>query len=251
MTEADWLNDKNYIPHVVNWLYEQFGERKLRLFTAACCRRVWHLLGDEGSRRAVEFAEQMAERGKGGRRGRPAASADALAAAREAGKRRRETETGTDSVAYLEASARECAAGAALWVVANRANHAACHTAQSAAFAAAYAACQPTPAPTPFPPERHRLIDSEELWQRRLLRELYGNPFRPVAPDPAWLVRGDGAAAKVARAIYDERAFERAPILADALEDAGCADEAILSHLRGGGPHCRGCWAVDLVLGVA
>ena len=51
--------------------------------------------------------------------------------------------------------------------------------------------------------------------------------------------------------IYQERAFERLPILADALEEAGCDDPDILSHLRGPGPHVRGCWALDLVLGKA
>jgi hypothetical protein len=50
-------------------------------------------------------------------------------------------------------------------------------------------------------------------------------------------------------AIYDERAFDRLPVLADALEDAGCADADLLGHLRGPGPHVRGCWAVDLILG--
>ena len=53
------------------------------------------------------------------------------------------------------------------------------------------------------------------------------------------------------RSIYDDRAFDRLPILADALEDAGCADAAILSHCRGPGEHVRGCWVVDLLLGKA
>jgi hypothetical protein len=53
----------------------------------------------------------------------------------------------------------------------------------------------------------------------------------------------------LAQGIYDERAFERLPILADALEDAGCTDAAILVHCRGPGPHVRGCWVVDLILG--
>ena len=67
--------------------------------------------------------------------------------------------------------------------------------------------------------------------------------------DPALLTRNDHAVFHVAQAIYEERDFARMPILADALEDAGCADEAILEHCRGPGPHVRGCWVVDLILG--
>jgi hypothetical protein len=59
----------------------------------------------------------------------------------------------------------------------------------------------------------------------------------------------DGAVVKLAESIYTERAFDRLPILADALEDAGCTDAAVLDHCRGPGPHVRGCWVVDLVLG--
>jgi hypothetical protein len=55
--------------------------------------------------------------------------------------------------------------------------------------------------------------------------------------------------ARLARGIYDDRAFDRLPILADALEDAGCHDTAILDHCRQPGPHVRGCWVVDLLLG--
>ena len=54
---------------------------------------------------------------------------------------------------------------------------------------------------------------------------------------------------KLARTIYDDRRFDLLPILADALEEAGCGDAEILAHCRGPGPHVRGCWAVDLVLG--
>ena len=76
--------------------------------------------------------------------------------------------------------------------------------------------------------------------------DIFGNPFRPVTADPRWLT---STAVALARAIYDERAFDRLPILADALEEAGCDNADVLAHCRGDGPHVRGCWAVDLVLG--
>jgi hypothetical protein len=76
------------------------------------------------------------------------------------------------------------------------------------------------------------------------------NPFRS-APSlaPAILTWDGGTVPKLAAAIYDERAFDRLPVLADALEDAGCTDAGILGHCRSGGGHVRGCWVVDLVLG--
>jgi hypothetical protein len=82
-----------------------------------------------------------------------------------------------------------------------------------------------------------------------LFREIFGNPFRPVSLPPSWLAWNDGTIPKLARALYDERAFDRLPILADALEETGCTDAAILGHCRGPGPHVRGCWALDLLLG--
>jgi hypothetical protein len=72
---------------------------------------------------------------------------------------------------------------------------------------------------------------------------------RPFTADPSWLAWNDGTVAKLAAAIYDERRFADLPILADALEDAGCADAAVLAHCRGGGEHVRGCWVVDLLTG--
>src|SRR5262249_22298428 len=78
------------------------------------------------------------------------------------------------------------------------------------------------------------------------VREVLGNPFRPVILRPSWQT---GTAAGLAEAIYAEAAFDRLPILGDALEDAGCANEEILNHCRQPGVHVRGCWVVDLVLG--
>jgi hypothetical protein len=68
-------------------------------------------------------------------------------------------------------------------------------------------------------------------------------------PRPTVLTLRDGGVRMLALAIYEERRFGDCPILADALEEAGCANAAILEHLRGQGPHTRGCWALDLILG--
>jgi hypothetical protein len=80
-----------------------------------------------------------------------------------------------------------------------------------------------------------------------LLRDTFGDRFRAVAFDRGWRTTD---VLGVARGIYDERAFDRLPILADALQDAGCDSEDILDHCRGPGPHVRGCWVVDLVRSV-
>jgi hypothetical protein len=93
------------------------------------------------------------------------------------------------------------------------------------------------------------IIDLFFSTKAQLLRDLAGDPFGPVAIDTAWLAWHDGVIPRLAQAVYDERAFERLPILADALEEVGCADPTILGHLRGPGPHVRGCWVVDLLLG--
>jgi CheY-like chemotaxis protein len=92
--------------------------------------------------------------------------------------------------------------------------------------------------------------------QAALLRDIFGNPFRPVIVHSAWLTWKGGAIPKLAQSLYDQRALPggtldpaRLAVLANTLEEAGCADPEILGHLRGPGPHVRGCWAVDLLLG--
>jgi hypothetical protein len=79
------------------------------------------------------------------------------------------------------------------------------------------------------------------------IREIFPNPFAPPRFDPAWRT---STVVALARGIYDERAFDRLPILADALQDAGCDNDDLLAHCRGPGPHVRGCWALDLCLGL-
>src|SRR5262249_43105057 len=90
-------------------------------------------------------------------------------------------------------------------------------------------------------------VRADERYQcfATLLRDIIGNPFRPVALDPSWLTPVVQAVAQV---IYDERQFADLPVLADALEDAGCDNRDLLDHCREPGEHVRGCWSVDLVV---
>ena len=75
-------------------------------------------------------------------------------------------------------------------------------------------------------------------------RHVFGNAFRPVIADPGWRTANITA---LARTIFEERRFDDLPVLADALEEVGCADAELLAHCRGGGEHVRGCWALDVV----
>lgn len=86
----------------------------------------------------------------------------------------------------------------------------------------------------------------EAALQCQLARCVFGSPFRPVLFVPSWMTSDVKA---IAEAVYRERRFHDLPVLADALEEAGCTDEQSLSHCRGPGPHARGCWVVDLLLG--
>ena len=86
----------------------------------------------------------------------------------------------------------------------------------------------------------------ESAAQVKMVHCIFGNPFRPVTFDPDWRTT---TAIQLAQQMYDSRDFSAMPILADALQDAGCDHADILDHCRGPGPHVRGCWVVDLVLG--
>jgi hypothetical protein len=94
------------------------------------------------------------------------------------------------------------------------------------------------------PPQGSR--DSREAVKVGLIREVFGPSLAPITVDPDW--RTDTAVTLAAQ-MYESRDFSPMPILADALQDAGCDNEDILSHCRSDGPHVRGCWVVDLVLG--
>jgi hypothetical protein len=239
MTEAEWLTgafaDLMLVHLHANTRVARLkaGRRKLRLFGCACCRQVWHLMTDGRSRRAVEVGERFAD-GLAGAKERARAGAEAAAAFAAAGRELR----------------RRIRAGGA-----SSADHAASHAAQAALFAlsaghavegaGSVARCARVAV-------EWAAIDERERWmlgQCALVREVFGNPFRPAPADPSWLAWNGGAAVKLARAIYEERRFADLPVLADALEEAGCRDEAVLAHCRQPGGHVPGCWAVDAVLG--
>jgi hypothetical protein len=89
-------------------------------------------------------------------------------------------------------------------------------------------------------------IEAERRAQRQIGREIFQNPYRPITFNSSWRT---STAVALAESIYTDRAFDRLPILADALEDAGCDAAELLAHFRGPELHVRGCWALDLVLG--
>lgn len=198
------------------------SDRKLRLFAAGCCRRIWEVLGDDRSRKAVEVAEQYAD---------GLASREQLVRARDQarGARRR-----------LATPLRPHD-----WRAATAAQDAVRDTASSAAnnvMAEVARVCNRKNYNAESPAER-------EL-QAALLRCLFGNPFRakPDVPD-ACLAWNGGTVKRLAESVYERRAWEELPVLADALEESGCHDADILGHCRGPGPHARECWVLDLLSG--
>jgi hypothetical protein len=216
---------------------ERATPRKLRLFAAACCRRLWAHLGAE-DRDAVELLEAYLKQGAAG----------GLRAARRAhGAASAVAEPG-DYAGHLAAWVRRLATSA-VWTATAASPVMAATAYEEVALAAAVLTAVARDGPgAPV---------LEDVWWARaaaelpalavLTRDVFGNPFRPVAFDPAW--RTD-TAVSLAVGMYEARDFAAMPILADALQDAGCDNDDVLAHCRGPHPvHVRGCWVVDLVLG--
>jgi hypothetical protein len=190
------------------------GDRKLRLFACACCRSIWHRLTDERSRTAVEAAEKFADN---------------------------PDDTELRSALDKAATAAYAVVGdsdAMTWN-AHAAGLASHHThepnfryADFAPMAAAHAAF----------PENLMMLAT----QCKLLRDIFGNPFHSVTLNATWLKPN---VVKLTQEIYDNCAYDRLPNLGDALEEAGCNSSEVLNHCRGPGPHVRGCWVIDLLLG--
>jgi hypothetical protein len=213
---------------MLEFLRGNASDRKLRLFAVACCRRIWHLLFDERSRHAVEVGERHAD-GLSNRQERRAAALTSHKAALE----------GSDGI---PGALPQWAWAAQLVTSTN--------------MSQVSPGLQGTVV--------RGVVRSALVWdgtgthvaqqgQAQLLRDLIGNPFRPVTIDPAWHTP---TVTNLAATAYEERPMPsgehdpaRLAVLADALEEAVCDNADLLSHLRAPGPHVRGCWAVDLLLG--
>jgi hypothetical protein len=220
MTEADWFASDDPFPMLrpCRRIIREHP-RKGWLFAVACCCRIWHLLSDQRSRAAVELAAQYAD---------GLASRDQLREAEEAARAAHaDAFRARGKVGACAEWAAQFTASFDAWFAASRASN--------FAHVAAGDGLQPGP---------------EHTAQAHLLRCVFGPlPFRPVAVDRSWLAWNDGTVVKIAQGVYDDRAFDRLPVLADALEEAGCHDTDILGHCRHPGPHVRGCWVVDSLTG--
>ena len=214
MTEALW--EESVDPtEMLRFLGDKASDRKLRLFGCACCRRIWHLLTDERSRECVEVAERYADG--------PASGSELRAASAAAWE-----------VSMYSMGRTAAAAEAVAEVIYEQDAYGGAYHISLLAYNAYFAVGEDI---------------GEYDAQCHLLRDIFGNLFRPVALDPAWRT---STVVALAEGIYAERAFDRMSILADALQDAGCADEDVLAHCRDTTlAHVRGCWVVDLVLGKA
>jgi hypothetical protein len=217
VTEEEWLNST--YPAPMFQLRRGFmSTRKLRLFGVGCCRRKWDYFGDERFRQVVEVVEEYAD--------------------------------DPDRIGAFDFARQNAGTALASWrrrkaprvEVALRVGEAVTNLTFTPPNLLHIAS---TVAGVPVNSTRAKLAEGGH--QAQLLRDIFGNPFRPVTLDPRWQTE---LVVALANGIYVDRAFDRMPILADALEDAGCdIPPDVLSHCRGDGPHVRGCWVVDLVLG--
>lgn len=238
MTEDEWLACED-VDVLLRHLGTRPSPRELRLLCVACCRRLDDILQHPDAQRAVEVAERMADGACGPderkdvRRAAQAAAELASGVSLEAGL------TFSDSAAYV---AKELLQKGALPAIAL------CQVAREARLKDAGARGHLAGLPRDLVDmNRAAAVRVEREAQCRLIRDVFGNPFRQVAFDPAW--RTD-TALSLARHAYEARDFSALPILADALQDAGCDADALLTHLRDrDATHVRGCWALDLVLG--
>ncbi len=220
-TEEEWHHCDSPQP-LLTYVGTTASNRKFRLIAAACARRIWSHLPD-ASRQSVEVAEHLAD-GQAGEAERVAAEEAADAVVDAVIENATDENEGGDTAYYATLSAAWCARSFSR------------DAPEESGHAAFYAAATEG-TKEPFV---------------ALLRCVFGNPFRPSSIEPAWHTP---TVKNLATAAYEERSLPsgeldttRLAVLADALEEAGCDSVDILNHLRGRGPHVRGCWVLDLIL---
>jgi hypothetical protein len=245
MTEQEWLAHDDPVP-MLEFVASRASDRKLRLFLCACCTRVLqgaalrnvNLTGRFVCLQMLVSALRTVER-----------FADGIGGTRDLESARRSTEEAPyvpASINYGGESGLDSEALAVQGAAAQRL------TPQSVVAACRQALAtlrhhhrRSTPQAAGASPEP---LAEHQRDMASWLRDVVGNPFRPVEVDPAWLSVGDGNVVRVAESIYARGSFDELRFLADALEDAGCADADVLGHCRGPGPHVRGCWVLDLFI---
>lgn len=213
MTELEWQTTTDPKP-MLEFLKGKVSDRKLRLLGVAIARASWDRLEDERSRQAIVETERFAD---------GLIDAEDLEAVVE----------GAWDVRDELFDAGPSFHDDRLWL------------AEAAGITASVREWNNT-----FyrrgPSDDDYIFRLPTIFHCHLMWDIFGNPFRSIAVDLSWLTE---TAVAIANGIYDDKAFDRLPVLADALQDAGCENEDILNHLRSDGPHLRGCWALDLVLG--
>jgi hypothetical protein len=236
MTEAEWLACNDAIEKLIfikqhRGIRRQKKQRKQRLFSAACCRRILPLIGNNRCQYCVEVTERFAD---------DQATSEELQAA----------EAEANAVWLTDAANSALLACLQACYKSNDGMHVSTTTIE-AVFEQQQKAVKKSV--DPLAGRRRGACLSEEREQCGILRCIFGNPFRPIALDFACRT---STVVSVARAAYDERHLpsgeldlHRLAVLADAVEEAGASDE-LVAHLRRLGPHVRGCFAVDLCLGL-
>ena len=224
MTEQEWLAHTeprrmlDYLEVYHRVARTRKGRRKLRLFACACCRRLWHLPGNRFGKQVIEVLERFA---------------DGLA-------------EWNDVLVAIEAEEAAMKALGPGWVK----EWWETRLWQAVEHAAKY---RPQDATDKFSLHIYGTLgensDDGPGALCCLIRDIFGNPFRSIAIDPAWLTWHGGLLVSMARQMYDSRDFSDMPVWADALEEAGCIDADILAHCRQSSEHVRGCWVIDALLG--
>jgi hypothetical protein len=243
MTESEWESATSPWPlrnHLTD--LDLLTVRKKALFAVACCRRIVYLIRDERSLRAIETCEAWAD-GDTDFEEFCDVSVEAFAAAREL------EQNGSRGEEQLAASA-------AKWLSPDDSKL--FRAAEFAGEAIGFQALCRSGLVSPVTPLNEALAywrhptflgakATEETAQAELIREMQRNPFRNVAFQESWLT---STVLALARQIYQDSDYSLLPILADALQDAGCDSGDVLNHCRDPQQvHVRGCWVVDLVLG--